>query len=288
MNLKLVTASVAAGALVFGLGALTAGGGSALQAGHRASGAARQAPAARALTDGYYAPGVPSHRLPVAGPNGVMDAFYFNWSGYADTGAAGAFSKVSGSWTVPKLTACTHEHSTNSQWVGFDGFSNGTVEQDGTLAECYLGKPIYVDWYEMFPTDPDVVAEHSVSPGDKINASVTRRGTRYTLVVTDTTHRKDSFTATTTCASATCLNDSAEWINERNVFGINGYSPLSDYRTWKVTNGAATKRGRSLSIGSLPGLNKITMIDATGAYNLSTASALTHGNSFTTTWRDSW
>lgn len=286
MNLKLVTASVAAGALAFGLGASVSGGGSAL-AGHRAPGAVRR-PTAQALAQGYYAPGVPSHRHPVAGPNGVTDAFYFNWSGYADTGGTGAFSKVSGSWTVPRLTACTREHTTNSQWVGFDGFTNGTVEQDGTFAECYLGKPIYVDWYEMFPTEPGIVPEHNVSPGDKINASVTRRGTRYTLVVIDTTHRRDSFTKTTTCASTTCLNDSAEWINERNEFGINGYSPLSDYRTWKVTNGAATKRGRSLRIGSLAGLNKVTMIDATGTYNLSTASALTRGNTFTTTWRDSW
>jgi hypothetical protein len=286
MNLKIVTAAVAAGALAFGLGALTAGGGSAL-AGHRASPTARQA-TAQALTQGYYAPGVRSHRRPVAGPNGVINEAFFNWSGYAASGGTGAFTKVSGSWTVSKLSKCTGEHTTDSEWIGFDGFINGTVEQDGTLGECYLGKPIYVDWYEMFPTDPSVITVHNVSPGDKITATVTRKGTHYTLVVVDSTHRKDSFTATTTCAASTCLDDSAEWINERNDFGVSGFSPLSDYHTWTLSKGAATKRGKSLSIGSLPGVTNITMIDATGAYNLSTASALSHGNTFTTRWRDSW
>jgi hypothetical protein len=291
MNLKLVTASVAAGAMLFALGASVRGGGSA-PAGLRAPGAARRA-TAQALTHGYYAPNAPLHRRPVAGPNGVIDAFSFNWSGYAATGGVGAFTKVSASWTVPKLTACTGEHTTNSEWIGFDGFTNGTVEQDGTDAQCYLGKVSYVDWYEMWPTEPDIVAVKNVTPGDKINASVTRSVTRngsvYKLVVVDATHRKDSFTVTTTCARTMCENDSVEWISERNDFGApNGYSPLSDYRTWRVTNGVATKRGRSLRIGSLPGLNNVGMFDATGVYNLSTASALTRGNTFTTTWRDSW
>jgi hypothetical protein len=283
MSLRLVTASVAAGALLFGLGALSNGSGSA-RAVHRSPRATAQARAA--LTDGNYAPGVRALRHPVARPNAVTDAFYYNWSGYAATGGTGAFSKVSGSWMVSRLTSCTGEHTTVSEWVGVDGFSNPTVEQAGTLSECFLGKPSYIDWYEMYPTQPVVTFEHNVSPGDKINASVTRRGATYTLVVIDTTHRRDSFTTTARCT--TCQNDSAEWINERNIFALNGYSPLSDYGTWKLTNGAATKRARPLSIGALPGVNNITMIDATGTYNLSTASALTRSNTFTTTWRDSW
>ena len=62
---------------------------------------------------------------------------------------------------------------------------------------------------------------------------------------------------------------------------------VSDYGIWKLTNGAA-QSGRSLSIGALPHVNNITMIDATDSYNLATASALVRRNSFTTTWRDSW
>ena len=105
-------------------------------------------------------------------------------------------------------------------------------------------------------------------------------------MVVDATHRADSFSVGTRCR--TCLNDGAEWINERDLFAGSGYSPLSHYGIWKLTNGAATQSGRSLSIGALPHVNNITMIDATGSCNLATASALLRRNSFTTTWRESW
>jgi Peptidase A4 family len=296
MNHKRIAASAAAlGLLLFGVAASGAASHSALAGRHfpaatpAVSGSVRTpeaAPNVPALRQGDYAPGVPATRHPVAGPNGVTDAFYYNWSGYAATGGTGAFTRVSGSWTVSRLGRCSGEHQTATEWVGFDGFSNGTVEQDGTISMCFEGRAVYYDWYEMYPTDPDTIAVHSVAPGDKISASVTRSGAAYRLVVIDATHRADSFSASTRCG--TCQNDSAEWINERDIFASNGYSPLSDYGTWKLTNGAATKRGRSLPIGSLPGVNNITMIDATASYNLATASALVGRNSFTTTWRDSW
>jgi hypothetical protein len=296
MNHRLA-ALAAGGAVLLGAGIAAAG-----TAGHGASihqkrpaasrqaaaGEARARAAVLAMLQGSRAPGVRAPRPATRGPNGVTNAFYFNWSGYAATGSAGAFTKVSGSWTVSKVINCTHEHTTDSEWIGFDGFTNGTVEQDGSIGVCYEGKLTYYDWYEMYPAQPVITVEHTVAAGDKMSATVTRSGTKYTLVVTDSTHPADSFTATATCASTTCLNDSAEWINERNYFGSSGYSPLSDYGTWTLTKGSATESGTSSSIGSLANLNNITMVDATDAYNLGTASALSGGNSFTTTWKDSW
>jgi hypothetical protein len=295
MNHRLA-ALAAGGAVLLGAGiaAGTAGHGASIAqkrpaaSRQAAAGEARARAAVLAMLEGSRAPGVRAGRQATRGPNGSTSVFYYNWSGYAATGAAGAFTKVSGSWTVSKIINCTGEHTTDTEWIGFDGFNNGTVEQDGSIGFCYQGKISYYDWYEMYPTQPVVTLEHHVSPGDKMSATVTRSGTKYTLVVTDSTHTADSFTATATCASTTCLNDSAEWINERDYFGSAGYSPLSDYGTWTVTKGAATESDKSSSIGSLANLNNITMIDATNAYNLSTASALTGGNSFATTWDDSW
>jgi hypothetical protein len=281
-------AMAAGGAVLLGVGVAAMGHGALIHPRRTAASAALPRAVVQAMFQGSHAPGVRAHRPTTRGPDTVTNAFYYNWSGYAATGSSGAFTKVSGSWTVSKVTNCTAEHTTDSEWIGFDGFSNGTVEQDGTLANCYEGKLSYDDWYEMYPTQPTVTIEHPVSPGDKMSATVTRSGTKYTMVVTDSTHTADSFTATATCAAATCVNDSAEWINERNYFGSAGYSPLSDYGTWKLTAGAATESGKSSSIGSLANLNNITMVDATDAYNLGTASALTGGNSFTTTWVDSW
>ncbi|HEV2241957.1 MAG TPA: G1 family glutamic endopeptidase [Streptosporangiaceae bacterium] len=298
MNHKQTAASAAAlGLLLLGVAASATAGRPAL-AGRGFSAAARpvsgsvRGSEARAsvpaLRQGIYAPGVAAPRHPVAGPNGVSDVFYFNWSGYAAAGARGSFTRVSGSWTVSRLGRCSREHQTSTQWVGFDGFSSNspTVEQAGTISMCFEGRAVYDDWYEMFPTDPVTVTVHQVAPGDKISASVTRSGAAYRLVVIDATHRADSFSVRTRCR--TCLNDSAEWINERDLFASSGYSPLSDYGTWKLTNGAATQSGRPLSIGALPNVNNITMVDATDSYNLAIASALLRRSSFTTTWRDSW
>jgi hypothetical protein len=292
MNHKLAAASALAGALLAGVGIGAAGTATLTRHQEPAASIQARADAARAavmaVLQGNRARGVRAHRRAIAGPDGVTGVSYYNWSGYADTGAAGAFTKVAGSWTVSKLGTCTGEHTTVSEWVGFDGFNNPTVEQDGSTSLCYEGKASYYDWYEMYPTQSVVTIEHTISPGDKMSATVTRSGTKYTMAVTDSTHSADSFTATATCSAATCQNDSAEWINERDYFGSSGYSPLSDYGTWKLTGGTATESGKSGTISSLGSVNNITMIDATGAYNLGTASALSGGNSFTTTWKDSW
>lgn len=292
MNRKLAAAVALAGALLVGVGIGAVGSAKLARHQEPAASSRVQADAARAavmaMLQGNRARGRRAHRRAIAGPDGVTDVFYYNWSGYADTGAAGAFTKVAGSWTVSKLGTCTGEHTTDSEWVGFDGFTNGTVEQDGSISMCYEGKAVYYDWYEMYPTQSVIMVEHAVSPGDKMSATVTRSGTKYTLVVTDSTHSADSFSATATCSATTCQNDSAEWINERDSFGISGYSPLSDYGTWKLAGGTATESGKSGTIGSLGNVNNITMVDATDAYNLSTASVLSSGKTFTTTWKDSW
>jgi hypothetical protein len=57
---------------------------------------------------------------------------------------------------------------------------------------------------------------------------------------------------------------------------------------FKITNGSVTANGKTTTIGAGPGVNSITMIDATQTYNLNTVSALTGGNAFSTTWKNSY
>ena len=216
----------------------------------------------------------------------VTAATAYNWSGYADTsGTHQAFTKVSGSWTTPSVT-CSAEDQITSNWVGLDGFNSNTVEQLGTLSWCFQGKPVYFTWYEMYPAGTTEVGT-TVQPGDKIAASVTRTGTSYALKLTDSTHTGNNISVTKTCALATCLDTSAEWISERPSFSI-GIVPQADYNAFKITNGAQTSSGKAGTIGSGTGVNSITMIDATSSYNLNTVSTLTGGNSFSTTWKNSY
>jgi hypothetical protein len=238
----------------------------------------------RYLADGHspaeFARPVPRHTV-----NSSALSSY-NWSGYADSSSTdGTFTSVSGSWTTPAVT-CGAEDQITSEWVGLDGATSTTVEQDGTISWCFEGTPTYYTWYEMYPAGTTTVGA-TLKPGDKIAAKVTRVGTAYTLSVTDSTNTANSFSVKKTCATTTCLDTSAEWISERSSFSI-GIAPLADYKTWSLSSGAETASGKVGTISSFTPNDEITMIDGTGSYNLSTPSALTGGKAFTTTWLNSY
>ena len=226
-----------------------------------------------------------------AGRNGITAMPSFNWSGYADgasTTAAGTFTAVHGSWTAPSVK-CGAEDQITVDWVGLDGmFSSKSLEQLGTLAWCYKGAPFYATWWEMFPTGKGLKeVGTSVKPGDKITASLTRKGATYTMKLTDTTTPANSFTTKQTCATTTCLDTTAEWISERPAFNI-GITPQAHYNAFDLTNGTQTSNGKPGTIGSFATVNEITMIDATQAYNLNDVSSLTAQKSFSTTWQNSY
>lgn len=211
----------------------------------------------------------------------------FNWAGYADSSKThGAFTKVSGAWTVPSVT-CTAEDRITSDWVGLDGFTSSTVEQDGTVSQCFEGRAVYYTWYEMYPANTIAVGT-TVAAGDKIRASVSRSGSAYTLAVTDSTRGANSFTRHATCATTTCLDTSAEWIAERPAYSI-GIVPEAQFATVPFSAASETAGGRTSTISGYSGTNfDITTIDATGSYDIASVSGLTGGNAFKATWRNSY
>jgi hypothetical protein len=229
------------------------------------------------------------HPAQAGGPKSTTTESSYNWAGYEDVSStAGTFTQVGGQWITPTVT-CNKEDTITSEWVGLDGWSDGTVEQDGTLDWCFEDTATYFTWYEMYPAGTIEVGT-SLQPGDNISASVTRSGTSYTLALTDSTHPANSFSESATCALTTCLDTSAEWIAERPEFSI-GIAPLASYHTWTLTNGTQTSNGTAGTINSFPGAAnrlKSNMIDATQSYDLSTAGALTGGNTFTTTFKDTY
>ena len=54
-----------------------------------------------------------------------------NWSGYVATTQNDSVTYVTGTWTVPTVTA-TSGNTDSFAWVGIDGSDGGTVEQTGT------------------------------------------------------------------------------------------------------------------------------------------------------------
>lgn len=203
-----------------------------------------------------------------------------NWSGYADTGSG--FSTVTGSWTEPGVS-CTSTTSLAAFWVGLDGYSSSSVEQDGTLIECYRGAAYYYTWWEMYPTNAIQVVGSTLHAGDSIAASVVRSGTSYTLKVTDSSRPADSFSTTQTCSS--CANSSAEWIAEAPS-GSSGVYPLSDFGSW-TESGATVKAGSTSGVISSFTDDELTMINSSGATKALPGALNSNGNRFGVTWERS-
>jgi hypothetical protein len=236
----------------------------------------------RKLTIGFHAG---DHRTGVTSPGmqGLSDVESTNWSGYADTGSA--FSDVSATWTEPSASCTSRTTSLAAYWVGIDGYSSDSVEQDGTLVECYDRTAYQYSWWEMYPTNDVQVVGESVATGDAISASVVRNGTSYKLTVTDSTHTANSFTKTETCSASSCVDTSAEWIAEAPT-GSSGVEPLTDFGTWTAANAAVTEGSTAGTISSFTD-DEITMIDSSGNVKAQPGALNSAGTGFSVTWERS-
>jgi hypothetical protein len=220
-------------------------------------------------------------RVPVSSPrkiNGLTQVQSTNWGGYADTGTS--YSAVSAKWTEPSATCSSRTTQLAAFWVGIDGYSSSSVEQDGTIIECYLGIAYQYTWWEMYPTNAIQVVGQTAASGDAITSTVTRSGTSYKLTVTDATHTADSFTTTQTCSS--CANTSAEWIAEAPS-GSSGIYPLADFHSWTASSATVTEGTTSGVISSFTD-DELTMINSSGATKALPGALNGSGNGFSVTW----
>jgi len=272
LNLALIACLPAAGMLL--------AFGTAASASTAATPAARAAAAARTLLHNLSV-GQHSANQRVAGHaarvKGLSQVESTNWSGYADTSST--FSTVTANWTEPSAS-CTSTTSLAAFWVGIDGYSSDSVEQDGTLIECYLGHAYQYTWWEMYPTNDIQVVGSTLAAGDSVSASVVRSGTSYTLKVTDSTHTADSFSTTQTCSS--CANSSAEWIAEAPS-GSSGVYPLARFSTWTAASATVTEGSTAGTISSFTD-DEITMVDSAGRVEAQPGALNSSGNSFAVTW----
>jgi hypothetical protein len=229
----------------------------------------------------------------IVSPNPVLDlattpTTSTNWEGYVTQESSGAtFTEVTTTYKQPVVT-CQVSNAFTVFWIGFDGFSDNTVEQDGTGAECVNGTPDYFAWWEMYPTNSIQPFSMSVAPGNKIKAVVTYAAgsAQYTMTVSDlTTGQQDTQTAT--CGSGLqCLRSVAEWITERPSSGGN-LTPLAKFNTFAFNNdkAAATPSGAALKSISHFTNDKITMVGSSDGLTLAKPGKLASGGtSFTNTW----
>jgi len=215
----------------------------------------------------------------------------YNWSGFADVQTSTTpISSVSGRWTIPQVNCLGGRYRNQdaflAQWVGLDGFTDGTVEQLGTATQCYEGVEYYYVWYEMFPNG--TVEEgttacinnnvHCPRPGDQVEASVVSTpdgagNNDYTLALTDYSTPAESFSVNASCPDTTCVNSSAEWIVERPAFDLPfGFQilPQADYGKTGFSGGLVSAGGTTTTIENYSGdVDDVAMIDDSQGYFLS-------------------
>lgn len=215
---------------------------------------ARQAAAGPAIASPAPHPMIPA-ALP-AGPAGISAVANIrtvgskNWAGYAvGRNEEEKFRRVIATFFVPFLNCAVSpgtDGTYSSHWVGLDGYTSGTVEQDGIEADCAGTTAQYFAWREVFPR-PERASTIAIHPGDSVTASVRfiRASGEYRMEVKDNTDGR-YFTVYQTCDGSACQRNSAEVISEAPTLvqsGTNVQSSLADY-------GALGFSGISITNGS--------------------------------------
>lgn len=176
--------------------------------------------------------------------SGVTQGGSDNWSGYVATSNT-KFVAAETVYNQPTVT-CPVANAQTSFWVGFDGYTNGTVEQDGTAATCSSTKQVsYYAWWEMFPTNAMQKLPLTIRPGDKMENTVTYATNGvFTMTVNDLTTGKHATATAKAGAGQTCARQTAEWVVERTGQSLKNsttYNPLADWGTVRInTDEAAT------------------------------------------------
>lgn len=245
------------------------------------------------------------HLFHTTKPYGFQGASSFqgsssNWAGYAITNLSNSttatFNKVSATWTVPAVTCDAADSSAGmgADWVGLDGFGNGTVEQGGTIAECLGGgSPTYYAWWEMYPYNA-IQNQFAVNPGDVIQSTVTYNTStsQFDIVVNDETSNQ-TLTQDIACQSSepACDRSSAEVISEDPEGGsdLGGLFLLPDYGAQTFTNATVTDvNGHTGQLNDSAWNNTQLNEVSAESITMQTTGALTssqHGSSFSTTWK---
>jgi hypothetical protein len=230
--------------------------------------------ATAALAGIDFAPHSTTAKAHSIGASGLKFASSTNWGGYA--AASGTYTSVTSTWVEPSAS-CGSSTTYASFWGGLDGYSSSSVEQTGTMVECYGGTAYQYSWYEMYPANP-VYFSNTMTAGDTIvsKVSATSSGV-FTLYLADSSR---GWSHTVTKTNSSLARSSAEVIAEAPYSG--GVLPLANFGT--VTFNSSYVNGGTLG-ASNP--TSITMATSSGTTKASVSSISSSGTSFSMTWHHS-
>jgi len=165
-----------------------------------------------------------------------------NWFGYNEGAleqGGRLFTSITGDWTVPAARQHTSGQAEySSDWIGIGGgcvdagctVTDATLIQTGTEQDVASdGSTSYSAWWEVIPGPSLTISNMTVSPGDRMHASIAEvvpDSNLWTITLQDLS-RNESYTTTVPYAST---HDTAEWIEETPlIIGANaGFAALPD------------------------------------------------------------
>ncbi len=209
---------------------------------------------------------------PVSAANGQSQSR--NWSGYVATG--GAFTAVSGTWTVPNVSAGTT--GTDATWIGIGGVNSTDLIQAGTQAVVQSGQVVYSALWETLPQVVQPVPL-TINAGDQVSVSITQQkpGT-WQISIKDATNGQ-SWTKSVTYRSSL---SSAEWIEEAPATGRFTILPLGSFGSVTFASGTTIENGQTLTIAQT-GAKPIAMNNGAGQLLAQASNLDASGMSFTVT-----
>ena len=220
-------------------------------------------------------PGAPSVAQP--GTPATVTSSSSNWSGYAASG--GTFTSVTGTWTVPNVSASSA--GADATWVGIGGLTSSDLIQAGTQAMVDGGGTVeYSAWIEMLPASSRTVPL-TVTAGDSVTVTVTQQSGNDWLIAMKNNTTGGAYNITVQYSSS---NSSAEWVQEAPSVG-RGLVPLDLFGTVQFTGASAVRDGKTMSASAL-GAKAITMINGQGQAVAQPSTLAGDGSSFTVTRTD--
>ena len=174
-----------------------------------------------------------------------------NWSGYSASG--GTFTSVTGTWTVPTVSATTA--GADATWVGIGGIDSRDLIQAGTEATASGGEVSYNAWIEMLPASSKPISL-GVNPGDSVTVTISEKSADQWTIALKNITTGGAYNTTVQYASS---HSSAEWVQEAPSVG-RGTVPLDDFGTLKFEGASAVRDGQVKDLSSL-GVQAITMIN---------------------------
>jgi Peptidase A4 family len=157
--------------------------------------------------------------LAVHGPPFAISS---NWSGYVIGPSITPITAVSGRFTVPTLNCKHTPNAGQSEWVGIGGAqgSSGELLQTGVRSDCFAGAQFdHVGWWEEFPQSAETdFKTMTVSPGDAVEASVTRNADgSWTTRLDDLTSQISGLMTTGTGYGTVLDSSPTVWLHEEGA-----------------------------------------------------------------------